>query len=109
MDLYSSYTCNRFKCSYFFEGVEKTYDYNKEFVKKIQGYKEQDKKDNRPIDNKNEYVNVEWLNNNIYKCCGKCGCCLDSKNITAQRLNNDLAHYLNNIVPFCNYCNCSSK
>jgi hypothetical protein len=78
------------------------------FIKKIQGYKEQDKKANRPI-NKNEYVNIEWLNNNIYKSCGCCGCCLDSKNITAQRLDNNLPHDLDNIVPFCNYCNCSSK
>ena len=65
-----------------------------------------------------KYVNVEWLNNCINKHCGGCGnkLTLDvddkfnvSSDITAQRLDNNLLHYIDNIIPMCVSCNCSNK
>ena len=32
-----------------------------------------------------------------------------SSDITAQRLDNSLPHYINNIIPMCINCNCSNK
>ena len=58
--------------------------------------------------------------NCINKCCGGCGCNLSvdvdetnyfhvESDITAQRLDNALPHYINNIVPMCINCNRSNK
>ena len=67
---------------------------------------------------KDNYVNVEWLRKCIGICCGGCGnnLTLDidddnfvSSDITAQRLDNTLPHYLDNIEPMCIKCNCSNK
>jgi hypothetical protein len=71
-------------------------------------------------DFKEEFVNVDWLMNCINKCCGGCGCDfsidVDETNyfhvesdITAQRLDNALPHYINNIIPKCINCNRSNK
>ena len=66
----------------------------------------------------NNYVNVEWLRKCIGSCCGGCGNHLTleliddtmiSSDITAQRLDNSLPHYLDNIEPMCVICNCSNK
>ena len=85
------------------------------FKKKVDGYMQQDRKAGRIIDPET-YVTVEWLE----ACCGKpcqnsCGDCLYAcywrgrveSNITAQRVNPDLARQLDNIVPFCVHCNVS--
>ena len=85
------------------------------FKKKVDGYMQQDKKAGRVID-PDTYVTVEWLE----ACCGKpcqnsCGDCLCAcywrgrveSNITAQRINNDMGHQIDNIVPFCMRCNVS--
>jgi hypothetical protein len=73
------------------------------------------------FDFKEEFVNVQWLKNCINTCCGGCGCHftfeLDEddddvrveSDITAQRLDNSLPHYINNIIPMCINCNCSNK
>ena len=68
---------------------------------------------------KTKYVNVEWLDNCINKKCGGCGCGFNlefyeeypyvSSDITAQRLDNNLPHYIDNIIPMCVNCNCSNK
>ena len=70
---------------------------------------------------KEEFVNVEWLKNCINKCCGGCGCDFSfevidvdddvkvESDITAQRLDNAIPHYLSNIIPMCRNCNCSNK
>jgi hypothetical protein len=62
-----------------------------------------------------EYVSEEWLFSCLGKSCQNCSDCLTAAvengkvecNLTAQRLNNDLPHYLENVVPFCVVCNCS--
>jgi len=69
-------------------------------------------------DFKEEFVNVKWLESCINKCCSGCGChfSLDfdedfrvESDITAQKLDNSLPHYINNIIPMCINCNCSNK
>jgi hypothetical protein len=63
------------------------------------------------------YVFVGWLRDCIGKSCNSCGDCLtyeydDEKrtitsNLTAQRIDNSLPHTMDNIVPYCTFCNCS--
>jgi hypothetical protein len=72
-------------------------------------------------EHKEEFVNVEWLKNCIGKRCGGCGCDFSfevidvdddvkvESDITAQRLDNAIPHYLSNIIPMCRNCNCSNK
>ena len=72
-------------------------------------------------DFKEEFVNVKWLESCINKCCGGCGCDFSfdvidvdddvkvESDITAQRLDNSLPHYISNIIPMCINCNCSNK
>ena len=58
---------------------------------------------------KTKYVNVEWMDNCVNKNCGGCGCGFNlelceeypyvSSDITAQRLDNNLHHYIDNIIP----------
>ena len=66
-----------------------------------------------------EYITIKWLKKCINSACGN-GCgnilALDvddnfivSSDITAQRLDNNLPHQLDNIIPMCIYCNCSNK
>jgi hypothetical protein len=99
------------------------YDYSEEvndlpvlksyFKKKIEGYKQQDKKDQRKCSD--NYVSVDWLMKCVNKPCQQCGCNLEyniksnvtTSNITAQRIDNSQDHNLNNIVPMCRVCNCS--
>ena len=86
------------------------------FNRKIENYKLQDRKGKRLIP-KEGYVNTEWFLNNITNSCNYCGCgfAIDinrggiMSNLTAQRVNNEEAHTLDNIVPYCRRCNCSCK
>ena len=87
------------------------------FEQKCLGYIEQDNAKNRPM-NEQDYVNVKWLENCVGKCCGGCGCNLTldiddnyyvESDITAQRLDNSIPHYISNIIPMCKNCNCSNK
>ena len=81
------------------------------FKNKIKGYKEQDRSAKREI-NKENYINIEWLinsvNKNCYSCCNNLY--IDFKdgntisNITADRINNNDDHNINNIRPCCNWC-----
>ena len=49
----------------------------------------------------------------VGKACGSCGDCMTYNrshgkincNLTAQRVNNNEAHHLDNIIPYCVYCN----
>ena len=84
---------------------------------KIKGYKEQDRVAKRGI-NKDNYVNVDWLLDCVNKNCVHCGSQLyvDFKdgnvvsNITADRINNNDDHNINNITPCCRWCNsCKSN
>ena len=77
-------------------------------------YKRQDNKADRDFDHKN-YITVGWLRKAFGSCCGSCGDCFiykieDDKvvsNLTAQRIDNDVAHKLDNIIPYCKFCNCA--
>ena len=79
------------------------------FTKKINGYKAQDQKASREISS--NYVNIEWCVSNFKNKCSNCNCDFhyeDGKsNFTAQRLDNELDHNLENIKPYCKLCNCS--
>ena len=91
------------------ENTEKMMQY---FQKKVDNYKSQDKKAKRIMD-ESKYINKEWLFGCIGKSCGRCGDCLTYDrtggkidcNLTAQRLDNALGHYIDNIVPYCVWCN----
>jgi hypothetical protein len=84
---------------------------NKYFERKVKGYVKQNIKADRAIED--NYVNVEWLSKCIGQKCGRCQCQLYCEvengkiksNITAQRLDNSLAHAISNIIPYCVYCN----
>ena len=86
------------------------------FNRKIENYKLQDRKGKRQIP-KEGYVNAEWFLKNITNSCNYCGVgfSLDinkggiRSNLSCQRVDNSLSHTLDNIVPYCVYCNCSSK
>ena len=49
----------------------------------------------------------------VGKACGSCGDCFSYSishgkmdcNLTAQRVSNNEAHHLDNVVPYCVYCN----
>ena len=81
---------------------------------KVMRYRGQDEKAKREIDERN-YVTNAWLKMAYGSCCGNCGDCLSysvengkiESNMTAQRIDNKVAHVIDNLLPFCNYCNCA--
>ena len=85
------------------------------FERKIEGYKSQDRKSMREIDDE-EYVDVKWCMDRFKGCCGKCGVKFEfdkregrlTSNFTAQRTCNETAHYKDNCQGYCVYCNCSA-
>ena len=91
------------------------------FNNKISGYKTQDKNANRIIDEKQEYLNANYIINELAKNDNKCTYCKNSfeigidedenytTNITMDRINNSLPHYKNNCVLSCLLCNCSKS
>ena len=86
------------------------------YERKIENYKQQDRKAKRKIP-KECYVNVEWFFSNITNQCNYCGCGFHTiikggnitTNLTAQRVNNEYTHTLDNIIPYCDRCNCSCR
>ena len=96
------------------------YDENKEneeqmlqyFQRKVEKYKQQDKKAKRPI-NQNGYITKEILAGWVGLSCSSCGDCLSYSrtggrvecNITAQRVDNTEGHVVENVLPYCVYCN----
>ena len=82
------------------------------FQKKIDNYKYQDIWANRQTDGR-IYLTKEWLLGCIGKSCNSCGDALVYSraggkidcNLTAQRLDNSVGHYVDNVVPYCIYCN----
>ena len=82
--------------------------------RKVEAYREQDGKAGRDIE-ADTYVTAEWLEACCGKPCQNCGDCLYAcfwrgkveSNITAQRINNNIGHQSDNIVPFCKWCNCA--
>ncbi len=94
------------------EEEEKEGDMLNYFKSKVSHYKAQDRRAKRPI-NERSYITPEWLKGRVGKACESCGDCLvysrdNGKvdcNITAQRLNNNEAHHLDNICGYCVDCN----
>ena len=82
------------------------------FSRKVGKYRQQDRKANRPIDDAG-FITKEWLMGCVGKACESCGDCLTYNrlrgkiecNLTAQRVNNNEAHDLGNVIPYCVYCN----
>ena len=83
---------------------------------KIEGYKKQDLKAGREL-NEDNYIDVGWCMDRLKGTCQKCGGDFHieikkgtlSSNFTCQRVDNNFSHTKDNSVAFCNYCNCSSK
>ena len=82
------------------------------FQKKVDNYKYQDKKAKRQIDERC-YLSKDWLLGCIGKSCNSCGDCLTYSraggkidcNLSAQRIDNNIGHQNDNVVPYCLYCN----
>jgi hypothetical protein len=81
---------------------------------KLRRYKEQDVKAGRAIVEQG-YIDKEWMKGCFGKSCNSCGDCMVysiedkmvTSNLTAQRLDNTIGHEIDNIVPYCLYCNCA--
>jgi hypothetical protein len=86
------------------------------FNRKIEIYKVQDRKAKKDIP-KEGYVNEQWFIDNITNQCNYCGCGFHTiikggnitTNLTAQRVHNEYTHTLENIIPYCDRCNCSCR
>ena len=84
---------------------------DKYLSKKVDNYKKQDLQHKRVITD--NYVTGKWLKGHFGKVCHDCGDCFrfDIKdgrvesNLTADRVDNDECHHINNIVPLCVTCN----
>ena len=83
--------------------------------RKVEGYKAQDKRANRAIE-PDKYIDIAWLKKAFGSCCGSCGDVLTygiddngriETTMTAQRIDNQVAHNMDNIVPYCKWCNCA--
>ena len=82
------------------------------FKNKCEGYKMQDRKKGREIDEEN-YVDANWCLKHFGGCCCRCNVkfSLDTQggklttNFSAQRLCNDNSHSIDNIEPWCLDCN----
>ena len=97
--------------------THREYDYlDKYLKKKVEGYKQQDTAAGRRV-GEAKYVWTGWLRDCFGKSCNNCGDCLTyeyddesrkiTSNLTAQRIDSSLPHTMDNIVPFCTFCNCS--
>ena len=90
------------------ESAEKEKDMLKYFDRKVNQYRQQDKKANRPIDDAS-FITKEWLMSCVGKACGSCGDCLTYNrsrkgeidcDLTAQRGNNNEARHLDNVIHY---------
>ena len=75
------------------------------------------KKAKRAI-SKDNYINVDWLVDAFGKRCSRCGCSFDfgvsttynvNCDLTADRIDNEIGHELDNITPMCITCNTSKS
>ena len=80
------------------------------FTRKVASYRQQDRKAKREVSNEG-YVTKEWLMGCLGKSCSECGDALTYEhgrsNLTAQRVDNNLPHTLDNVIPCCCWCNCA--
>jgi hypothetical protein len=87
-----------------------------DFQKMINNHKEEDAKHDRLID---DFVNVEWINNQYNQQAGLCALCShrinskcesrDALNLSIDRLNNDVGHVKNNCQLTHVRCNIAKK
>ena len=85
------------------------------FKNKIEGYKAQDRRSHREIDEA-KYITPEWCLNRMRGKCEKCNVPFNFEvkqgklcsNFSCQRLDNSIAHHIDNSTSFCVYCNCSA-
>ena len=85
------------------------------FKNKCEKYKIQDRTKDREIDSDN-YVDEKWCLKHFKGCCCNCGVKfhLDTRdgkittNFTAQRIDNELGHSIDNCEPWCYQCICSA-
>ena len=86
------------------------------FNQKVKQYKSQDIEAGRPI-NEEDYVNVEWLMSQLKNRCTDCNEPFVvervdhtlTTSLSANRLNNDKAHYISNCNSMCVMCNCCAR
>ena len=84
--------------------------------RKVKGYKEQDHAGKRKVEHKH-YITADWLMERLSGCCVKCGIEFSLKmikgnihtNLTAQRINNDICHTIENCIAYCKNCNCAAS
>ena len=80
---------------------------------RIEGYKQQDRKAGGEINDEN-YRNAEWCLKRMRNYCQRKGFELEIRrgkscsNFTAQRIDNDLSHTVDNCIAWCLYCNCNA-
>ncbi|MFM7985973.1 MAG: hypothetical protein ACKPKO_42325, partial [Candidatus Fonsibacter sp.] len=94
------------------ESGEEEKDMLQYFTRKVEKYRQQYNKANRPIDDAG-FITKEWLVTCVGKACGSCGDCLTYSrsrgnikcNLPAQIVSNNEAHHLDNVMPYCVYCN----
>ena len=82
------------------------------FKNKVEGYKQQDRVAKREIDEE-QYIDENLCLKYFKGCCQNCGVKFNlgtkggkiGSNFTAQRLDNELCHTVENCTAFCVYCN----
>ena len=85
------------------------------FKNKVENYKIQDRRAQREI-NEEEYISAEWCLSQFRARCQKCNTAFNFEtkkgklcsNFTCQRLDNSIAHHIDNSTSFCVYCNVSA-
>ena len=119
--LYCAVTrCVDFKQVKFFKSSSMEKQMNKNmimryFKNKVDNYKIQDRKAGREI-NEEAYITPEWCLQRFKSRCEKCNTSFNFEtkqgrlcsNFTCQRLDNSVAHHIDNSTSFCVYCNCSA-
>jgi hypothetical protein len=113
--LYTAVTrATELKNVFFFDGAKEDHDetvLDRYLTKKVENYKKQDQQHGRQVTD--NFVTEAWLKAQFGKVCHDCGDCFrfDVKdgrvesNLSADRVDNDECHHLNNIVPLCVTCN----
>ena len=85
------------------------------FKNKVENYKIQDRRAKREI-TEEEYISAEWCLSQFQSRCQKCNTSFNFEtkkgklcsNFTCQRLDNSIAHHIDNSTSFCVYCNVSA-
>jgi len=92
--------------------------YKQYIESKIKNYKLQDKRGGREF-NKDEYIDLGWINNELMRYEKRCPICKDffkihfenefECNITVDRINNSKPHVKSNCRLICLHCNVTKK